>query len=591
MNYTVLQLLRRILVLAKPYGFHLVATFILSLLASPIALLKPVALKVLIDSGFGSEPLPKFISFFTPAGAGFDFASVLFITAILVIIVALIENLHIVATWILNIFVGEKLVLSLRSRLFNHIQRLSLAYHDTMGTSDAFYRLQWDTVAIRVFLIGNISPLISSILTVAGMLIVMFLIDWHFALIAACFIPPMIILIRFSTFRLKRDWAKVKQDESMAMKVVQEALGSLRVVKAFGREDSEEEKYVNQAEKAVSGQVRVAWVSAMYYFVVGLLFAIGTAVFIFIGAKYVRAGTMTLGELTLVIAYLAQIVSPLEKISKNFNDLQSSVTSLSRVFTLLDKEKEVEESPNARHLEKAKGSFEFQHVSFSYSKDMTAMNDISFKINEGDRVGIMGKTGAGKSTLISLLIRFYDPVSGTILIDDENIRNYKLADYRSQFSIVLQEPVLFSTTIEENIRYGKPGATDKEVVDAAKAANAHEFILNSKDGYKTMVGERGMQISGGERQRISLARAFIKNAPVLILDEPTSSVDVRTESLIMEAMERLMHGKTSFLITHRLDTLKTCNVILHLDKGALVDVMTNVNSEVLEEIKRNYIES
>ena len=575
---------------ARPYWAHLAGIFFLSLLATPITLLKPFALKILIDSGFGSQPLPGFISFFFPSSFNFTFNTIVLLSVMLVIIVAVIENIHIVVSWILNTFIGEKLVFNLRTILFNHIQRLSLAYHDSTGTSDAFYRLQWDTMAIRVFLIGNISPLISSILTLTGMMVVMFIINWHFALIAACMIPPLLVLTRISTSRLKKDWAKVKQDESVSMSVVQEALSSLRVVKAFGQEDTEQEKFMTQAGKAVRGHVKVAWVNAIYYFFVGLLFAIGTGLFVYLGAKYVKSGSLTLGELTLVLAYLAQILSPLEKISKNMNDLQSSVTSLSRVFFLLDKEKEVKENPNANHLVTAKGSFEFHQVSFSYEKGKPTLQNISFQINAGDRVGIMGTTGAGKSTLISLLIRFYDPTTGNILIDGKDINNYKLADYRNQFGIVLQEPVLFSTSIEENIRYGRPGATEIEIVNAAKAANAHEFIIKSNDGYDTLVGERGMQLSGGERQRISLARAFIKNAPILILDEPTSSVDVRTEALIMEAMERLMHEKTSFLITHRLDTLKTCNVIIHLEKGSIVDIIKNVSPELIDLKKKNYIE-
>jgi ATP-binding cassette subfamily B protein len=242
-------------------------------------------------------------------------------------------------------------------------------------------------------------------------------------------------------------------------------------------------------------------------------------------------------------------------------------------FPVLDEEKEVKENPNAVHLPAVKGSFQFDHVSFSYQKDRPTLKNISFEIRPGDRVGIMGSTGAGKSTLISLLNRFYDPTDGVIKIDGVDIKNYKLTDYRRQFSIVLQEPVLFSTTIAENIRYGRPEANEKQLIQAAKAAHAHDFIIKSKDGYETMVGERGMQLSGGERQRISLARAFIKNAPVLILDEPTSSLDIKTEALIMDAMERLMEGKTTFMITHRLDTLSTCNVILHLEHGEIVEVV------------------
>ena len=586
MQYSTYHLIKRIIEQARPYWIHILGSFMLTLLATPVALLKPYALKILIDSGFGNQPLPDFITFFFPAGFNFSFSTVAIIAAVLVIAIALIDNIFNVAEWMLEVYTGEKLVLGFRTRLFDHIQRLSLAYHDKKGTADSLYRLQWDTMGIRSFLISNLSPLVSSVITLISMIAVMFFINWHFALIALCVIPPLFILTRRSTIRLKRDWNKVKDDESIAMSVVHEVMGSLRVVKAFGQEANEGERFSNWSNKALKGQIKLAWMGASFYFIVGMIFATGTALFIYLGATYVHEGTMTLGNLTLVLAYLAQIFGPLQNISKKLNDIQGSVSSIERVFTLFDQEKEVKESPNAIHLYKTTGAFEFKEVSFSYEKENAVLQNISFEIKPGDRVGIMGSTGAGKSTLISLLTRFYDAASGTITIDGVDIKDYKLEDYRKQFSIVLQEPVLFSTSIGENIRYGQPGASQHDIIEAAKAANAHEFIMNFKDGYDTSVGERGMQLSGGERQRISLARAFIKNAPVLILDEPTSSLDIKTESQIMEAMERLMKGRTSFMITHRLDTLSTCNLILHLEHGRLVEVKRDEQIDIAA-LKKN----
>jgi len=410
----------------------------------------------------------------------------------------------------------------------------------------------------------------------------MFIINWHFALITCSIIPPMIFLTRISTKKLKKDWKEVKEYESNAMSVIQEVLTSLRVVKAFGQEDGESMRFMAKADRAMKGQLKVAKIGALFYFGIGMIYATGTALFIYFGAKYVHSGQMTLGELTMVIAYLGQIYGPLDKISRNLNEVQSSLTSMERVYNLMDEEREVKEIARPVHLNRTKGAIEFNNVSFYYRKDLNILNNISFKINPGDRVGIMGSTGAGKSTLINLITRFYDATSGQILADDVDIKRYKLLDYRKQFGIVLQEPVLFSTTIAENIAYGLPNATEKEIIEAAKLANAHDFINQCADGYGTMVGERGMNLSGGERQRISIARAFIKNAPILILDEPTSSLDVKTESQIMEAMERLMQGRTTFLITHRLNTLDACNIILHLDKGRLVEVVNNKQDAIAE---------
>ncbi len=580
---------KRIFFQVRPFWPHLLGLFILSLLSTPILLLKPFALKLLIDSGFDSQPVPGLISIFFPANFVFTFKSIAIISASLVIIIALIENVISFISWLWSTFTGEKLVLNFRTLLFNHIQRLSLAYHDTKGTSDSLYRIQWDTMCIRSLLLGQLSPLFSSFLTLFSMIAVMFAINWQFAIISLCIMPPLILLTKRSTKKLKKDWYKVKDAESIAMSVIHQVLSSLRVVKAFGQEENENERFTDRSNKAVKGQLKLARIAATFSFIVGLLLATGTAIFIYVGANFVHTGKMTLGELTLVIAYLSQVFGPLQSIIKNLNEVQSSIASIDRVFSVLDEEKEVQEDQNAIQLPCVKGGFEFQNVSFSYEKDKPILHDISFQIRPGDRVGIMGSTGAGKSTLINLLNRFYDPANGIIKIDGIDIRKYKLADYRRQFSMVLQEPVLFSTTIGENIRYGRPGATEKEVIEAAIAANAHNFIMKNKDGYEAMVGERGMQLSGGERQRISLARAFIKNAPVLILDEPTSSLDIKTEALIMEAMERLMDGRTTFMITHRLDTLNSCNLILHLENGKLIEVVRDHDLNFMAKKKSAFL--
>jgi len=290
-----------------------------------------------------------------------------------------------------------------------------------------------------------------------------------------------------------------------------------------------------------------------------------------------------LGELILIMAYLAQFFSPLRTITKQFTNLQSAFVGLERVYSLIDQQKDVEESPNARKTNQISGSIKFENISFEYVRGTPVLNNISFEIKPGQQVGIMGSTGSGKTTLVNLLARFYEPTAGRILVDGSDIREYKVADFRSQFSIVLQEPVLFSTSIEENIAYGRPAAGKKEIHAAAKDAHAHEFISQLPDGYFSKVGERGMQLSGGERQRISIARAFLKDSPLLILDEPTSSVDIRTESLIMNATRKLMKGKTTFFITHRLDALSHCDLVIHLEKGKIVDIIYNDHPGWLNE--------
>lgn len=588
-HYSTKVLISRIAIYNKLFWPQIALLFFLNLLATPIALLKPYALKLLIDSGFGSQKVPGFISAFFPHKFHFNFTSVALTAAALVIVIALLENINIFITWLMSTSVGEKIVLNFRTILFNHIQRLSLAYHDTKGTSDSIYRIQWDTMNIRSLLLVQLPPLVSSFITLFSMVVVMLIINWQFAAISLCLLPPLYFLSKASNKRLIKDWYKVKDAESVAMSVLHEVLSSLRIVKAFGQEQNENDRFFERSNEAVKGNIKLAGTAAAYSFVVGMLLAVGTALFIYLGATFVRSGQMTLGDLILIIAYLSQIFGPLQSIVKNLNDIQSSVAGIDRAFSVLDEEREVKETPFAIPLLLSKGSFQFNDVSFAYPDGKQVLENISFKVDAGDRVGIMGSTGAGKSTLISLLMRFYDPTDGVISIDSTDVRKYKLADYRKQFSIVLQEPVLFSTSIKENIRYGRPDATEKEILDAAIAANAHDFIMKGRDGYDALVGERGMQLSGGERQRISIARAFIKNAPILILDEPTSSLDIKTEAQIMQAMERLMEGRTTFMITHRLDTLNSCNMILHLENGKIKEVVRDHDKDFLARKKKAFL--
>jgi ATP-binding cassette subfamily B protein len=581
-KYSAFSLIKRIFLQGKAYWLHIISIFFLNLLSAPLALLVPIPLKIMIDNAFGNLPLPGAITFFFPNGFEFSFATTALIAVTLLILIELLSQLHGLLTWVLQSYTGEKLVLSFRTLLFNHIQRLSMTYHDKTGVSDSLYRIQNDASSIRTLFVNGISSLVTSFITLLGMLIIMTAINWHFTLIALAIIPPLIILIKISRAKMKSNWFEVKKQESSAMSVIHETLSALRVVKAFGREDYEEGRFVKRSNKAVKSQLKAAYTSGIFDLLISMILAIGTALFLYQGAQYVHAGKITLGELILIMAYVAQIFSPLRAIAKNITSLQSSFVSMERAYSLIDKEKDIIESPRAMHIKKISGLVRFENVSFEYVKGSPVLRNISFEVRAGQRVGIMGSTGSGKTTLINLLARFYEPIEGNIIMDGHDIKDYKLAEYRSQFSIVLQEPVLFSTSIEENIAYGRPEASKKDIYNAARNAHADEFISWLPDKYQTEVGERGMQLSGGERQRISIARAFLKNSPILILDEPTSSVDIRTEHLIMEATQRLMDNRTTFLITHRLDILSQCDIIIHLEKGKIVEIIDNNQPGVLE---------
>jgi ATP-binding cassette subfamily B protein len=385
----------------------------------------------------------------------------------------------------------------------------------------------------------------------------------------------------------------VKQLDSSALSVVQEVLGSLRVVQAFGQETREGERFVRRSGQSVQNRIRVAFIEGGFTLLIALITAAGTATVLFIGVRHVRSGVITLGDLLLVMGYLASLYAPLKQLSKSKATLQGWLASAERAFSLLDEVPDVIERPQALALARASGAVGFDDVSFAYRENHPVLRSVSFEVDPGTRVGISGRTGAGKTTLMSLLTRFYDPTAGQILLDGVDVRDYRIGDLRNQFAIVLQEPVLFSTSIAENIAYASPGASEEEIVKAAKAANAHEFIVALPLGYESRVGERGMSLSGGERQRIALARAFLKDAPILILDEPTSSVDMETEAAIIEAMERLMHGRTTFMIAHRLGTLANCDARLEIEDGRVIRLeqrripVATVSKNVAEPLPRS----
>lgn len=570
-RYSDLALLRRLLGQARPYWLHLTGVFLLSLLAAPVALLTPVPLKIAVDSVLGSHPLPGFLDAILPAGATGSDTAILLVAAGLFVAVGLVEQIQSVLNVVLTTYTGEKLVLGFRTRLFRQVQRLSLSYHDTRGTADSTYRIQYDAFAVQNLTLNALAPLLTAVVTVAGMLYVTARLDWQLALVAVGIAPVLIFVSQSFRRRLRTQSRGVKQLESGALSVVQEVLTGLRVVKAFGQEEREEDRFVRKSSEGMRARIRYALSSALLGGLVTLTTAIGTAIVLYVGVRHVQSGVITLGELLLIMTYLTQLYSPLKTIAKKAGSLQQHLASAERAFSLLDELPEVEERPDARRLDRARGAIELRNVSFSYDGERPVLRGVSFSLPPGAKLGIAGTTGAGKTTLVSLMNRFYDPTAGRILLDGTDLRDYRLADLRKQFGIVLQEPVLFSASIAENIGYARPEASQHEIARAATAAGAHDFISSLPAGYDTQVGERGMRLSGGERQRISLARAFLKDAPILILDEPTSSVDMKTEAAIMEAMERLMEGRTTIMIAHRLTTLDVCDTRVQVEAGRLVE--------------------
>src|SRR5881628_516012 len=565
-----LALYRRLLRQARPYWLHLAVLLCIGLLASPVALLNPVPLKIVVDSVLGTRSLPQALQALLPAAIAGSRGALLAAAVGLLLAVAALAQLQALANKFMQAYVGERLVLSFRTQLVQQAQRLSLSYHDSKGTADSLYRVQQDAAVIDKIMVEGIIPFLSAVITLGTMIVVMARLDWQLALVGLTVCPPLFFLSRVYRPQMRRQSRHVKKLETSALAVVQETLGAIRVVKAFGQEARETERFVHRSSEGVAARIRLALLEGRYGVLVGLTSALGTAAVLLIGVSHVRQDVLTLGQLLMVLGYLGQLYDPLKTISKKAAGIQGYLASAERAFALLDEEPEVPERPNARAIGRARGAMTFRHVSFAYGPDRPVLHDVSCDIAPGTRLGIVGATGAGKTTLISLLTRFYDPTEGQILLDDVDLREYKLADLRRQFAVVLQESVLFSLSIADNIAYAAPGATRQQIVAAAQAANAHEFIERLPQGYETEVGERGVKLSGGQRQRIALARAFLKDSPVLILDEPTSSVDAKTESAIVEALERLKQGRTVIVISHRSTTLAGCSAFLTVDGGRVV---------------------
>jgi ATP-binding cassette subfamily B protein len=568
-----IQYVGRVLRYLRPYRNLAVGSALLILLASATGLLAPWPLKIIIDSVLENQPLPEFIQ--TLLGPFLDDRF-----ALLVIFVVAGLGVRLIGdgVTVLQNYVDSKIDLGMsldfRGDLFQHAQRLSLAFHDQRETGKLMYAINYQgDAASRVVM--TIPVLAQSLITLVGMVWVTFTIEPTLALLSLAVVPFLYYSVGYYMKHIEKRLMQVKQMEGRSLSIVHEAMAMLRVIVAFGRERYEYDRFRKQGEEAVDARVKLTVRQTMFSLAVNMTTAIGTALVLGFGAYKVMQGGLTVGQLLVVMAYIAAVYQPLESISSTIGSLQNQFISLRIAFDLLGNEPEIKDAPNAITIERAKGRVTFEGVDFGYKTRKITLKEISVEVQPGQVIAVVGPTGAGKTTLVSLIPRFYDPVRGRILLDGKDIRQVSLKSLRDQISIVLQEPLLFSSSIAENIRYGRLEATMDDIIEVAKAANAHEFIMKLPQQYETPVGERGVQLSGGERQRISVARAFLKNAPILILDEPTSSVDSKTEGVILDALDRLMVGRTTFMVAHRLSTIRHADKILVLDQGRLVEQGTH----------------
>ena len=569
--YSTWAIFQRVLRQIRPHWLGLIILLALGALAAPVALLMPLPLKIVLDNVLGSHPLPSFLEPLVPSWIAASPSATLWFAVVLVVMIALLRLMLSLGIWVLQEYLGEKITLEFRSNLFEHVTKLSLAQHDRRGGSDLTYRIQYDAPAMR-WLVDGAFSFLTALLTLLAMLYVIAWLDLRLGVVALIIVPAIFILTQLYSRRLRTSWHRVKLAETTALSVVQEVMGAIRVVKAFSQERREQKRLYEVAWKGILERIRVIIAESEFSLLIGVTIAAGAATVLFIGAEAVQVGQLTTGDLVLVMAYIAQLYDPVQTMGKQITAQQGSLASAERTLSILDERPAVAEVSGARPVLRARGDISFEDVGFSYDSGRCALRHISFNVPAGTTVGIIGKTGAGKTTLVNLLTRFYDPTEGVIYLDGNDLKTYRIPDVRNQFSIVLQEPVLFPTSIAENIAYGMPGADQNSIITAAKAANAHDFIEKLPEGYDTTVGDRGVRLSGGERQRVSLARAFIKNSPLVILDEPSSSVDKETERAITEATLRLIANRTTFIIAHRHSTLRHCHLMLVLDEGRLVQI-------------------
>ncbi|MEL7641871.1 MAG: ABC transporter ATP-binding protein [Solidesulfovibrio sp.] len=555
-----MSMFRTLLGYLKPYKYLFLLGLVLVGLASAMELLKPWPLKLAVDQIIGGKPLDVFG--WTPDLAvwsvGFKLACV----------VGMLVGVHFLVGFVqlcnnyLTIRMGQDMVQDLRCDLFDHLQRQSLLFHQKWPTGDLIYRIMGDTYAVQTLLMNGVFTTLTSTALLLGMLAVCLQMDVELTLYALCVIPFLFLAISRVSRKIGDLTTETHLKESQVYTTVERIFSSITLVQAFGREEEERRKFVAESKHSFDRKLSLYALQTVYGWLVSGITAAGTALVLYIGVRHVLDGLLSTGELLVFIAYLASLYTPLNSLSDTVAGIRASLARARRVMDVLAVDEAVPEKPDAPDLVVTRGEVRFDKVSFGYSADKMVLNDVDFVCRGGSTVAVVGQTGAGKTSLISLLLRFYDPQKGSIVIDGQDLRDVSLKSLRRRIAIVLQETQLFPMSVHDNIAYGRRQATREEVERVANLANAHEFIMGLPEGYDTILGEKGANLSGGQRQRLAIARALLKDSPLLILDEPTSALDAETEALIMEGLERLMENRTTFVIAHRLSMMRRADMIL-----------------------------
>ncbi|WP_254849257.1 ABC transporter ATP-binding protein [Mycobacterium sp. GA-1841] len=568
--------MRLILELIRPYRLLVAGIFAVLLVQIATGLAAPWPLKVVLDSVVGHHPLPGWLhGLLQPLLGGEGKMHIAGLAAIMVFVIAIVAA---VASYVANYLtetVGQRIGNDLRTRAYHHLQQLSLNYFDTHRVGPILSTLTDDVDTIQGFASASTLGIATDLLTIVGMLAMMLWLQWDFTLIALAVAPLLLLFVSRIRKAVKAATHEVRKRESDIVAVAEEGLQSIRVIKAFDREELQERQLAVVGQQAVDAALNARRVKSVVSPIVGVVVAACTAVVLWRGSALILAGAMTAGTLTVFISYLASFFKPVQDLAKLTNTIAMASVGVDRVNALLTAETSVQEKPDAVEPEQLTGAISFERVAFSYDSATPVLRDVTFDVQPGQLVGVVGHTGSGKSSLVSLIPRFYDPSAGTVRIDGIDLRDYKLHELRSQIAYVLQDTVLFRGTIRDNIAFGRPDADHDEIVEMAKLANAHEFISDMPLGYDSPVGERGLTLSGGQRQRIGIARALIRDSPILILDEPTAALDAESEHLVMSALQRLMNGRTVITIAHRLSTIRDADTIVVLEEGRVVEQGTH----------------
>ena len=548
----------------KAHRWRIAWALLQVLLIAGFELLKPWPLQIVIDNALGGKPFPIAALSSSPV-------KLLLLACVGMVVVHFGAGVLTLLHNYTAIRIGQDMVNDLRGALYAHLQRLSLAFHSRQRVGDLLYRITADSFAVQTMIMNGALPILSALVLLAGMLVVLFPLDPALTVLALTVVPVLFVLIALFNRKIVEIAGDVRATESRVYSLVQWAMSSIKLVQAFTKEEEEHRRFMGASRESLQATLRLYSWQTLYSGTVNLVIAAGTAIVVFAGAQAVISGTLSIGQLIVFISYLAQLYAPINQITQSWGLIAGARVGARKIFEILDTEPDLEDGTQNFPQSGARGEVAWSRVDFRYRADTPILTSIELKVPAGTKIAVVGPTGAGKSTLLGLLPRFYDPSAGSVAIDGIDVREYAMRSLRNQIAMVLQPPLIFPLSARDNIAYGRPGAGDAAIEHAARLARIDDLIASLPAGYDTFLGESGTSLSEGEKQRITIARALLRNAPILILDEPTSALDVTTEALVMAGIEGLMAGRTTFVIAHRLSTVRRCDRIVVLHGGVIVE--------------------